>query len=217
MNYTDLVRMVSDRTKVKTEDGLRRIGEEINLKYREVVSSIGINTTSRTTATATTTIGNRTLVFGTTALPVEKIIAVYDATVTPARVLDEASFDALRNTVAGTDPPQYYAIQIMGDHTVSIFLSSVPATAYVLTADVYANQTSLSGTMTPTFPEDFHDMLVDGAVAIELEIAEKYQAAQRLDTKFLTRLADLRYYIAKSAYRDVQQGQTSNTRVGPRV
>lgn len=208
MTFQEIQNDVADRWGLANDGiALTRIGRFINQRYRELASSLGLQTTVRATAQAATIVGNRSLTF-----LCEKLYAVYDASVTPVRVLTLATFDQLRNGMVATDPAQTYAIQLMGASTVTIFLDSVPATSYTLTADVEINLTDLSGTQTPAFPADYHDILVRGAMADELERMEKPDLSALQNAKVEKRVAELRLYLVKSAYFDVFQGQTARPR-----
>lgn len=213
MTFTTIQSRVADRLNLTSAQALARIGNSINEKYREVASSIGMATVERSTATATT-VGNgtRLLAFTTaaTGTGVQKILSVYDAAFTPPIILDELSFDQIRNDAVETDPPLEYAIATTTSASVTVMLSSACTTVFTLTADVLANMTDLSGSATPNFPEDFHDMLIYGVMAIELEKMEKYDMVAKQDEHFQSRLADLRYYIAKSAYLDIVPGRNQD-------
>ena len=253
-----------------------RIGREINRRYREVISSIGLSTSQRAIATASTTIGNRSLTFTGTL----KLLSVYDnsaqavtltsvgttatgttvaahgflvgsniiitgavqaaynglytiATVpttltftytfagaaSPAtgtitvgyqetqRVLSEVTFDQMRNQSLSTQPPQQYAISRMGSTTVTIYLDCIPTTVFILSADILESTTTLSGDTEPAFDQNFHDLLVHGAKVPELLKMEKPDLAQLAEAAYERRLADLRFFIAKSAYLDLVQGR----------
>jgi len=207
---------VADRCDLTSATALTRIGREVNERYRWLASSVGFSTIQLVPGvTASTTIGSRSLVFGATGTPVEKLLTVYNAAYTPPQVLGQISWDQMRNQSLSTDPPQQYAIQTMGDHTVTIYLGSTPATVYALTADVLANLTSLSGTNAPAFAEDYHNILVYGVLGSEYMRMEKPELARVYDNEsdrtpglFQTRAAQLRYYIAKSAYLDIYQART---------
>src|SRR5438067_386533 len=169
MTFAEIQTEIGERLNLTSATAVARIGRSINERYRWLASSIGFSTIQRTTASATTSIGNRSLAFGPTPTGVEKILSVYNTAYTPAMVLGEQTFDELRNSPIGTDPPQQYAIQLEGSSSVTIFLDCTPATAYALTADVLSNLATLSGTNVPAFTEDFHDILVYGGMATELE------------------------------------------------
>ncbi len=200
---------MSERLNLTSGPSLARIGRSVNEKYRALASSIGLQTTARGVATATTVIGNRALTFGPTPTAVMKTYAVYDATVSPVRMLSEISFDEMRNAVLGTSQARRYAVQNMAATTVTIRLDATPTTAYVLTADVEVNLATLSGVQVPAFAESFHDLLVYGGMSIELEKMEKYEMAKAQSARCEARISDLRMFIAKSAYREIYQGKTS--------
>lgn len=216
MTFTDIVNEVADRCDLTSATALTRIGREVNERYRWLASSVGFSTIQLVPGvTANTVVGNRSLTFGTTGTKVEKILSLYNAAYTPPQVLGQISFDQMRNQALGTDPPQQYAIQTMGDHTVTVYLGATPATIYALTADVLSNLTDLSGTNVPAFAEDYHDILVYGPLGSEYMRMEKPELARVYDNEserapglFQVRAAQLRYYIAKSAYLDIYQART---------
>ena len=104
--------------------------------------------------------------------------------------------------------PREYAVYAMGANTVTIYLDSLPDTAYALYASGLDDATTLSGAAVPAFSESFHDVLILGAVADELRKMEKFQLARDAESDFERRLSDLRMFIAKSAYLDIYQGKT---------
>ena len=207
MTFNELKNRIADRLNLTAATALTRIGQEINERYREIVSSVGLVTSIRTTKAATTTIANRSLTF-----QCEKILSVYDTAYTPVRVLQEYSFDELRNMTVGTDPPRAYAIERMGASTVTIFLSTSPATAFTLTADVEDNPAELEGNLVPAFPASYNDILIRGVMADELYKMEKYDLSQQQEDKFEKRLSELRFFIAKSAYGNLYQGKHPDSR-----
>lgn len=206
--FTQLVSKVADRMNLTSATAITRIGDSINEAYKQVASTIGIQVIERKVATATTTIGNRSLVFGPTPIAVEKVLSVFNTAYTPPQVLVEVSFEELRDQVPGTDPAQRWALQLMGADNVTIFLDTSPGSAYTLSADVMANVGTLSGAMMPALPEDYHNVLLYWALAIELDKQEKYEFSARKLTQYENRLADLRYFIASSAYKTLYQGKT---------
>jgi len=210
MTFTEIVGKVADRLNLTSTTALTRIGDSVNERYRALASSCGLNTIQRTTATRVVTIGTRSVVFGPTPIGVEKILSVFNTTLstTNPQVLGERSFDELRNQPAMTgDQPQEYAIQLMGSSSVTVFLDTIPATAYTLSADVLSNLTTLSGTNVPAFAEDYHDILIVGAMATELDKMEKYDLSKRKEDQYQIRLSDLRMYVASSAYKRIYQNK----------
>lgn len=205
MTYDDIVFEVENRLNLSSLDAQNRIGRSVNERYRWLVTSLGLETAARTTVTVNTTIGNPYLTFPNTT----KLLSVFDATVTPVRVLQELTFDELRNRTTSTDPPQLYAIATMQAQSVAIFLNCIPASSYPLTADCYRLTVQLSSGSVPAFPEDFHDLLIYGAMSTELKKMEKPSLAQDNENVFQQRVSDLRMFIAKSAYLQIVQGKNS--------
>lgn len=188
------------------------MGTEVNLRHREILSSLGVSqVTEWTVATATTTIGNRYLTFGPSPVAVLKILAIFDLVpgTYPPPTLDEVSSDELLARPLSTDPPTCYAITNMGERTVTVKLNTIPATQYVLTANVEGNITQLSGALSPAFSEDYHDILVNMVKADELEKVEKYDKAAAKLKQAAARMGELRLFIAKSAHTHMKQGSRS--------
>jgi hypothetical protein len=209
VTFTEIARHVADCYGLKSDEALARIGTNINLRHREIVSSLGISHVVKgTSATATTTISSRFLTFGPTPVAVVKVVAVYNTSLSATRppILDEVSKDQMLNEGLISDPPNKYCIYTMGERSVTIQLNSVPATQYTLTADVEGNTSQLSGADSPAFDEDYHDILVNLVKADELEKAEKYDKAAAKLKQAEMRKGELRLQIAKSAYKEVRQG-----------
>lgn len=209
MTFTEIVSYVADRFSLKSDEAVARIGTEVNMRHREILSSLGMSqVTEFTTATATTSIANRFLTFGPSPVAVVKILAVYDMVpgTYPPRTLDEVSTDELLARGLGSDPPTAFAVTNMGERTVTIKLNTVPATAYVLTANVEGNVTQLSGALSPAFSEDYHDILVNMVISDELEKAEKQDKAEKKLKQAQMRLGELRLFVAKSAHTRMKQG-----------
>jgi hypothetical protein len=216
MTFTDIQNEVADRLNLTSTPSLARIGRSINERYRWLASSIGFDTIERTTASASTSVGNRVLTFGPSPTKVQKLLSVFNPAFQPPNVLDQVSFDEMRNQASRSgNEPRAYAIQLMGSDNVTIMLDQTPTAIYSLSADVMSNRTTLSGTDVPAFAEDYHDALVYGAMATELKKMEKYDLAKENEDMFFNpetgqgRVADLRLFIAKSAYMDIYQGRRS--------
>lgn len=209
MTYSEIVQYVADRYNLKSDEQLARVGTSVNIRHREILSSLGVSqVTEFTVATATTTIANRFLTFGPSPVAVLKILALYNMVpgTYPPPTLDEVTSDQMLAMPLRSDPPTAYAITNMGERTVTVKLNSIPATAYVLTANVEGNVTQLSGAMLPAFSEDYHDILVKLAMSDELEKQEKQDKAERLQKQAAARMGELRLFIAKSAHTRLKQG-----------
>lgn len=210
MTYTEIVATVAKRCNLTSAEALLRIGDEVNERYKWIATSIGFNTIARRVAKATTTIGDRYLVFGpgNGILGVQKSLSVFNAGFNPPLVMGEITFDQMRNQVPGTDPAQQYAISEMGAKSVTIYLGSSPSTAYELSMDCLASVATLQGADEPAFSENYHDILIYGAMASEYDKLEKAVLADKKEKQFEGRMAELRLFIAKSAYLNIYQNRT---------
>lgn len=215
MTFTQIVDKVMSRLNLESTTAETRIGDEVNEVYRELVTSMGLETSIRSTTTITTTADSRYVTFGDTGSggdKVLKLLSVYlPSTVAPPpyNVLTSATFDELRNTIAGSWPPTRYAISKMGPTSVEVFLDAPgPTVAATLHADCLLGSTTMSGTDQPFFTENFHDILVYGVLAIELDKMDKVERSEKAQAQFEKRSGDLRMFIAKDAYLAIHQAKT---------
>ena len=123
------------------------------------------------------------------------------------QVLRQITFNEMRLSPLSTQPPQFYAISRMGAHSVTIYLNCVPTTVFILSADVEESTTTLSGTDEPLFEENFHDLIMHGVREMELLKMEKQALADAAHADYDRRQAELRFFIAKSAYLDIYPGK----------
>jgi len=154
---------------------------------------------------------------GVIAGGVQKILALYNTAYTPPLVLSEVSYDQIENEPAVSDPPVEYALKTTTANSVTLKINSLSTSSFTLTADVLVNLQDLSGTALPAFQEDYHDILIYGGMQIELEKMEKYALAKKQSDQYDKRVAQLRYYIQKSAYLDIVQGQNQQLTVSRNV
>lgn len=194
MTHAQIVTDVLERLNLTSAVAIARVGRVVNERYRWVVSALNLQVSARKTITANTVIGTRTVVLPTAT----KVFSVFGPTGTR---LAEVAYDSLRNQPVGPTPadPQQFAVQLMGANSVTILLDVIPGTIYALTADVEAPMAVMAGGDTPSFSEDFHDLLIYGAMAVELEKMEKYDAAKTQDDRFKERIEGLRVFIGEPA------------------
>ena len=207
MTFSEIVSAVQDRLNLTSSTSTTRIGIAVNDRFRRASSSIGLNLTRRGTATAASVVGINTMTFN-----LEKIENVVNRGTSPYTVLDEEPPEELRNDEPfSRATPKRYAIISVGASTTTILMDAIPTAAakFTLTADGYINSSTLSGSMVPIFPADFHDILLHGALADEYLKLEKFNFAQDSEARYERRLSDLRMFLAKSAYVDLHQGKTA--------
>jgi hypothetical protein len=191
---------VMGRLNLTTTEARTRVKMSLNLRYAEVCSGVGLAKTRRSTITQATTANNNAITFTSTA----NLFSIFDA-VHLKRPLQEISIPELRAldaAAAVTGYPHSYAINTHGKTTVAVLLYPKPTTVYNLSADILATGTAMSANGDePTFPVDFHDLLVDGALEWEYDKMEKAQhLATKAGRRFEKRVSELRYFYAKRAF-----------------
>lgn len=213
MTFTEIQTAVAERLNLSSTDALARIGRYINDRNRQVTSSVGLNTSRRTTDSQNTVIGSQVLTFA-----LEKIETVYTLVSGKRRVLTEMTYDEWRNAdtaYPGTGDSDRYAIQTTGASSVVIVLDYTPDAVEAIKADGLGPATALSGSGVPPFPADFHDALIFGALADEYDKLEKPKQADKYERKYEDRVAELRYFLAKSIYLTQHQGERSGGSIVP--
>jgi hypothetical protein len=208
MTFTEIVNEVAGDLNLTSADAKTRIGRHVNRQYRRLVALPWLQISRRGEISQRTVEGDRYMTF-----PVTKLYSVFD----PNRqdeTLGERTFDEIRNLTPMSDPPNQYAIARADSASVTIFLDSLPASVYLLSADAELRIVTLSGNQIPKFNEDFHDILIYGAKALELLKMEKDLAAEA-DKTMENRISDLKFHIAKTSYLNYLQGKDSQD--GPPV
>lgn len=190
---------MQDRLNIRSTDGATRIGSVVNSRYQEILAELGLQVGTRVVAQASgaATVGSPAFTFSA----MEKLERVYYLSGSTPIFLDEVSFDVLRKmaSTASGDTPTVYAIQTIVASAVTIRVDKNAATTYTLKADGEATATTLSGSLVPVLPTQFHYLLVEAAIADELLKMEKPQLAAAAQGRVTTGLSKLKLFIAKSA------------------
>jgi len=203
MTFTELVQAVMDRCDLTSSDATARVGREINSYYKRVTSTLGLVTARRTTVQQNATPGVRYLTFS----GIEKVLSVQDRSVTPTTFLKMVSVEEIDDAAVGTGQPTMAAVYNLAAQAVTVYLDTVPQTAFTLYAEGYDLADTLAGSQTPLFPESFHDVLIEGAVIDERLKQEKLGLAEAARETYDARLSDLRMFLQTSAYQDIHQGK----------
>jgi hypothetical protein len=208
MTFDQIVARIMDRLNLTSADASVRVGENVNDRYHQVCSSIGLEQVR---------IGKSTITVNTTNYPnlpelsitdYDKLSKVAYINGTAIRVLKEMTYDEITSVPTNSTTPQNYAIKSYGAHSLVLVLDGyLPSSGFTLQLQGYTRLTDINGVTEPIFPEDFHDILVQGGMSDELRKMEKPQLAMEREAKFEQRLSDLRMFIAKSAYLDIAQGK----------
>jgi hypothetical protein len=208
MTFDQIVSRVMDRLNLTSDAAQTRVGERVNEVYKDVTTSIGLVTSRRVALEVTTD----PQAVGST-LPeleiegIEKITRITYTVDGGIKRLDELMYDDLTSKATATSMPTAWALKRMGSGTVTIVLDAFPEDEFTLIVDGYETADELADDAEPNLPVSFHDLLVEGAMALELRKMEKPQLAQIADGRYAQRLSDLRMFIAKSAYLDILQGK----------
>ena len=208
MTFTEIVDRVAARLNLTGPVALARIGESVQERYQRLSASVGLSNHARIVVTGVATIGSPYMTFA----GIERIDTLYDGTANPVRHLEEVTYDELTYTSYQTSStPQRFAVWRIDADSITVQLDVNAATAFVLGAAGDSTVTTISGASIPSFPAKFHDILVYGAMAEELEHMEKYDMAMRQEQRWDEMLGQLRLYLASSAYLDIYQGKNSPT------
>jgi hypothetical protein len=208
MTFDQIVDTVAKRLNLTSDTAYTRIGVSVNERYGWLCTSMGLQTAVQEVATAMTEVGSNLVTFGPSPIKVQKVDSVFNPAYPKPNTLTELTLGMLRNLIFTTQPAQHYAVYRMGSDRVTIMLDSTTTSAYQLNADVIADKAQLNGSDVPTFANAYHDVLIYGAMATELDKMEKPDLAQVQENRFDQRLSELRLFIAKSAYKDIYQGRT---------
>jgi hypothetical protein len=209
MTFEEIVAEIADRLNLTSDTAITRIGRSVNERYKWLCTSMGLQTTSQGVVSATTTVGSDLLTFGPIPYKVSRLESVFNPAYPRPNTLNQVSLVILRNMTAGTDPAQNYAIYETFADRWTIKLDSQASSPYELQADALISKPTLSGADVPKFPEAYHDTLVYGGMATELDKMEKPDLAQVQEARWADRNSELRLFIAKSGYMDIYQGRTA--------
>jgi hypothetical protein len=185
------------RTRVKAmiNERLRSIATSTNLG-RVRFGSVSINTVADTNTITTTGLVKAF----TVSIPVEN------------RVLEERTTAQLREydtDVSQNALPQFYAVKAVNATTLTLQLYPEPDAVYAVVIEGVLTGTDLTADGdVPGLPEDFHDILVFGALADEYPHLKDLESAAYYEGKFEQRKKDLRMWMAKRSFlsRGVEQG-----------
>ena len=213
MTFAEIQTEVLDDLNLTSTTATTRVGREINIRYKRLVSSLNLDTSKHTSSSQSAVAGSTEITFTS----IDKITRIVDTTGGAFRLLKEITWNELREKAAkDSNTPTQYAIKRVGANSVVVafdvnFQTITPS----LRADGYETTSTLSGSTAPAFPEDYHDILVWGAKADELLKMEKPQLAVYCERMFEKRLSELRLYLAKSRYLTRQQGEQLSTTTSP--
>jgi hypothetical protein len=175
----------------------QRIKGYINERLRATQSSVGLGRLRRGTVSVNTVADDSSL----TTTGLVKVFTVFIPALN--RTLDEVSLDSIRQkdpAATTTQSPSEFAVKNFNATSVGLVLFPKPDAIYSLSIDgLLLGSDMAANEDVPGMPEDFHDILVTGALADELANNDA-EGAERMEKRFELRKRELRYFIAKSAY-----------------
>lgn len=215
MTFDEIVSTTMTRLNLTSTEAQTRIGVYVNERYKQVTSSIGLITSRRATETIIVDPLDTISFPDLPQLTIDDMEKVNKVSLigplgdgVGVRVLKQLTYDEITSYGTLNGVPHAWAPYRMGSGEVTIILNAVTTdTDFTLTFEGYDIAETLSGNANPFIPTDFHDILVEGAKSDELMKMEKPSLAAISEQKFVSRLSDLRMFIAKSAYLDIIQGK----------
>lgn len=215
MTFTEIATEVQEDLNITAATSITRIGREINIRYRDVCSSLGLKT-SKFGSTTLPSVASTNLLTFTGLNMITRVVNLTAGSGITATVqeLTKVTWDELQElTIPSSNSPTRWAIKTVGSITVIVaFDVAFTSTAVNLRADGFAPMTTLSGSTEPIFPQDFHDILVWGVKADEYMKMEKPALAKYCEAKAAERMSKLRLYLATNLYLD--QRQSGNPDLG---
>lgn len=213
MTFLELQNTTMARMNLTTTEARARIKTFLNQRYRALQTSIGLGQVRFGSGTFPTVAGTYTYSPTNLIKPLTLFLA------TQNWVLDERTMDQIRlmdPNLQSTGTPRFYAVQNFGASTITLYLWPKPDAIYTVNYDGILRGTDMAADGDiPVLPEDFHDILILMATADELLHKEKSALSDKMEQRGRDRTGELRYFLAKSSYLGLMQGQGSWWWYGP--
>lgn len=218
MTFTEIQTEIDEDLNLTSATAVARVGREINIRYRGLVSSIGLKTSKFGSNTQASVAATNEITFSSLN-KVTRVVNLTAGSGVTATVgeLAEVTWDEIRElTIPSSNTPLRWATKIAGAITVVVaFDVAFTSTAVSLRADGFAPMTTLSGATEPIFPQEFHDILVWGVKADEYMKMEKPAMAKYCEVMAAQRTSQLRLYLATNLGLDKRQAGNDNLGVDP--
>lgn len=204
MTFQNIQDRVMARLNLTSTTARTRIKEFINERLRRVATSTNVGRVRWGSVSINTVANVNTIT--TTGLVRAFAVSI------PARnrTLEERTTDQLREydaDVSQNGVPRFFAVRKVNATTVELQLFPKPDAVYAVVIEGVLTGTDLSANGdVPGLPEDFHDILIFGALADELPHLQRSDEALEFERRFEKRLSELRYYIACRRYARVDEG-----------
>ncbi|MGE3341498.1 MAG: hypothetical protein AB7J46_06415 [Candidatus Altimarinota bacterium] len=215
MTFNEIKTMIKGRAGLTSTDADTRVGTLINVHHSDITAALGMSASRRAKVSGSTTVGSNEVTF--TGL--EHIDVVAKESVTPYRILDFVPYEeivALHPETRSSINPSLYGIKSMNADGITIAMDVNTPSVFTMKATGLALGTDLSGTLEPAYPASFHWILVERVLVDEWMRMEKADLAQISQMRADRGLSDLKMFMAKNAFLDVQQGGSVSRRDGRR-
>lgn len=206
MTFEQIVAEVATTANISSDEGLTRIGRNVNLKHRAITSSLGLETTRQGVITGSTVNGSPYLTFGNETIGVTLVNTVFHPTT--GKPLNLVNLAELRMQTPLTWPPTAFALFRTNSFSVEILFDALATGVVTVTGDGLIRTTTLVADDEPAFSEDYHDILIAGVLAIEYKILKDKQAEKSEKDTYDIRLAELKHHYAVNSWQDIHQGRT---------
>jgi hypothetical protein len=197
MTFLEIQDEVMNRLNLTSDSARTRIKGLINSRYRAVTSGVNMKRTRAATVNVAAVANTPTVTLSNVA----RLGTLYDPTLLK-NVLTEVTLPFIRQMDAAdavVGVPTNYAIVSHLASSMVLRLYPIPSANNTLKADVLSLATDLSADGDiPVFPEDYHDLLVDGVMADEyMKLEKQMPLAEVCENRFRERMSELRYFIHK--------------------
>ncbi len=229
MTFDQIVARIATDLNISAAASLVRIGEHVNLRYRYVLSEIGMNDFSRVSFEAELEPNTREQAVTSDNDPIiERIVAIYrraDSDTTPVDEhtrwvpMDDLTYEEMQEEMLRSDIATKWAKKRVGATSTTFLINSSVPNGQTVLIEGEEHSSELAGDDVPAFPESFHNILVLGGKVDELRKMEKYPMADRLEGQplanglpalpgtFFGDLARLKLKTTLMAYGDIRQGK----------
>jgi hypothetical protein len=218
MTFAKIVTRIMEKLNYRTDEAQARIEDTVNDYYKELTSSLGLDTSRRTTTdfSIISTSPSYTTLPEIQFEEFEKIISILyipSGTNPQPQVLEQITYDSMLQLPTEGRVPQRWAVKSANANSVTVLLDGYPAaTTFTLRVTGTGLASTLDGIDEPSFAESFHNALYWATLMDEYIRLEKGQLATLASSRYEKRLSDLRLFIAKSAFMDIQQGKDNPLR-----
>lgn len=209
MTFDQIKTEVMGRMSLSSADADVRVGDAINRHHKRITSLLGMESTNVVTSVFVDTTPNNRYA---TVTGLQKILDIHAVTGTIGtsserrRLLLQISGHNMASLPAvGSGSPTRWAETNVHADGIGLAFDSAPATSVRLWIAGWKVAGDLSGSAMPEFPASFHDILTWFALAEELMRKEKLQMAAAYEAKAESLLSDLRFHLADTHTRTLQQ------------